>query len=432
MPSVGMTPRVIARLSEAVAPHRLGRAFRWLWASSIAGNLADGLLLAAAPLLVASLTSDPFAVAMAVFLQRLPWLLFGVLAGALVDRLDRRLISVVVDVARGLVVAGLAVAVAFDALSLPVIYATMFLLGSAETIADNAASAIVPDVVPSAALGVANSRLVGSMMVTNQLAGPPIGALLFGLGMAVPFATYAVIMGASAVLISRIWPLPIERGPRRALRHEIAEGLTWLWQHAPIRTLALTITAFNVTFGAAMAVYVLYAQQRLGVGELGFGVLLSATAVGGVAGAALYGRLERRFHLGTLMRAGLVIETMTHLALALVRSPLLAGVVMFVFGMHAAVWGTTSMTVRQRAVPSGLLGRVNSVYLLGSVGAIALGTLLGGVLAEQWGITAPFWFAFAGSAVVTVLMWRTFLLIAHAAEVAPEGVPDDRTPAPAD
>ena len=106
--------------------------------------------------------------------------------------------------------------------------------------------------------------------------------------------------------------------------------------------------------------------------------------------------------------------------MALLRSPYVAGAVMFVFGIHASVWGSTSLTVRQRAVPRRLLGRVNSVYLLGSIGAIALGTLVGGALAERWGVTAPFWFAFAGSAVLTIVMWRTFLLIAHSAETGPE------------
>ncbi len=415
------TARAVSRLGARIAPRSLGDSFRWLWAASEASNLGDGLLVAVGPLLVASITSDPFAVALAVFMQRLPWVLFGLVAGAIVDRVDRRLLSAVVDAGRAVVVGGLTVSIITGSVNAPIVYAAMFLLGTAETLADNAASALVADIVPPAALGIANSRLIGSMMVTNQLAGPPIGAALFGIGMALPFATYAVCMVAGVVLIARI-RLPAHRAPRperRALRHEIAEGLAWLWRHPPIRTLAITIMAFNVTFGAAMAVYVLYAQERLGVGDLGFGLLLSASAVGGVVGAACYGSLSQRFSLATLMRAGLVIETLTHLALALLRSPILAAVVMFAFGMHAAVWGSTSMTVRQRAVPGHLLGRVNSVYMLGSVGAIAVGTLVGGALAERWGVTAPLWFAFIGSAVITAMMWRTFLLIAHAADLPP-------------
>jgi MFS family permease len=426
----------VSRVGERIAPASLGTSFRWLWGGTIASNLGDGLLLAVAPLLLASITTNPFAIALAVFLQRLPWLLFGLLAGAVVDRVDRRLLSACVEAARGLVVAALTVTVATGTVNALLVYVTVFLLGTAETLADNSFTALVADIVPPDGLGIANSRLIGSIMVTNQLAGPPIGAALFGLGMALPFGTYAACMATSALLVSRILLRPHEGPPpeRRALRHEIAEGLVWLWRHPPIRTLAITIFAFNITFGASMAVYVLYAQERLGVGDLGFGLLLSATAVGGVVGAGAYGTLARRFSLAALMRMGLVVETLTHLCMALLRSPYVAGAVMFIFGIHASVWGSTSLTVRQRAVPRRLLGRVNSVYLLGSIGAIALGTLLGGALAERWGVTAPFWFAFVGSAVLTIVMWRTFVLIAHSAETGPEetdrpDVPTDVAPA---
>jgi MFS family permease len=419
MAGAGGGPR--RRLVEALVPARLGAPFRWLWGQSLLDNLADGILLAAAPLLVASLTDDPFPVAMAVFLQRLPWLLFSIFAGAVVDRVDRRRLSMLVGGLRAAIVAGLALTIATDHLTIAVVYAATFLLGTAETFADNAASTLVADTVPRAELGIANARLIGSLLVTNQMVGPPVGAFLFGVGLVHPFTAYVVFMTAGVVLVSRIPHPVVDRAvERRAVRHEIAEGMRWLWGHAPVRTLALTITAFNITFGAAMSVLVLYARERLGVDDLGFGLLLSTLAVGGIVGAGLYGRLERRFDLGTLMRAGLVVETSFHLVLALVRSPWLAGAAMFLLGVHASVWGTTSNTVRQRAVPSRLLGRVGSVYLLGSLGAVAIGTVIGGALADIGGLTAPFWFAFAGSAVVTVLMWPMFPLIAHAAEVGPE------------
>ena len=419
-PALGPPPA--QRLVEVLVPARLGTPFRWLWGQSLLDNLADGILLAAAPLLIASLTDDPFPVAMAVFLQRLPWLLFSILAGAVVDRVDRRRLSMLVGVLRAVIVAGLAAAIAADALSIAVVYGATFLLGTAETFADNAASTLVADTVPKPALGLANARLVGSLLVTNQLVGPPVGALLFGLGRVHPFLAYVVCMVAGVVLVGRmrVPPGAEARGERRSVRHEVVEGMRWLWRHAPVRTLALTITAFNITFGAAIAVNVLYAKERLGVGDAGFGLLLSANAVGGLIGAAVYGRLEARFPLGTLMRAGLVVETLTHLSLALTRSPWVAGAVWVAFGIHAAVWGTTSMTVRHRAVPNRLQGRVGSVYQLGSLGAIAVGSVLGGVLADLGGVTAPFWFAFGGSAVLVVVLWPQLPLIAHAAEVGPE------------
>jgi MFS family permease len=405
-------------LAARLAPARLGKDFRWIWGATSVSNLGDGIVLAAGPLLVASITREPFAVALAAFLQQVPWLLFGMAAGAVIDRVDRRTLTIVVDLIRFTVIGVLAVAVFAGVASLPVVLLAMFLLGTAETFADNAASTLVATAVPKEGLGVANSRLFGTAILGNQLAGPPVGAFLFGVGMAVPFGVNAVCFLLAAVLISRISRQVVEReGEPRAMRHEVAEGLRWLWAHAPVRTLALTITAFNVTFGAAMAVYVLYATERLGLDEFGYGLLMTASAVGGLLGSATYRWLEERFSLATLMRIGLVIETLTHLGLALTREPWLAAAIMVVFGVHAVVWGTTSTTVRQRAVPSRLLGRVTSVYLLGGVGGLALGSLLGGAIAQRWGVVAPYWFGFIGSALLTVVMWRSFLNIAHAAEV---------------
>jgi predicted MFS family arabinose efflux permease len=193
----------------------------------------------------------------------------------------------------------------------------------------------------------------------------------------------------------------------------MAEGIRWLVSHPPMRTLALTIFTFNVTYGAAWSVLVLYATQRLGMDAVGFGLLTTAVAVGGVAGTLSYGRLERRFSLANIMRVGLLIETFTHLGLALTTSPAVALAIMVVFGAHAFVWGTTSTVVRQRAVPNELLGRVGGVYRVAIVGGLVIGTPLGGLLAGSFGITAPFWFAFVGSAILVTLLWRQFEHIAH-------------------
>ena len=409
-------------LVDRIAPPRLGRDFRWIWGSSASSNLGDGIVLAAGPLLVASITREPLAVAMAAFLQQVPWLVFGIPAGAIIDRVDRRVLTVVVDLLRFLVIGSLSLAILTDLATLPVVLATFFLLGTAETFADNAAPTLVATAVPKDGLGVANSRLFATSIIGNQLAGPPLGALLFGVGLAVPFGVNALCFALAAVLVSRIsTPVVARDTAPRAMRHEIAEGMRWLWSHAPMRTLALTITAFNVTFGAAMAVYVLYAVERLGLGEIGYGLLLTMSAVGGLLGAATYRWLEQRFSLADLMRVGLVIETLTHLGLALTREPLVAGAIMVLFGLHAVVWGTTSTTVRQRAVPAHLLGRVTAVYLLGGVGGLAAGSLLGGLIAQQWGVVGPYWFGFVGSALLTALMWRALAHIAHAAEVGPGG-----------
>ena len=127
----------------------------------------------------------------------------------------------------------------------------------------------------------------------------------------------------------------------------------------------------------------------------------------------LYGWITRRVSLGNVMRIGLIIETLTHLALAVTTSPWLASGIFFVFGAHAFIWGTTSITIRQRAVPEQLQGRVNSVNTISVFGGLVVGSLIGGTLATHYGITAPFWFAFAGSALFVALLWRELTRIAH-------------------
>lgn len=406
------------RLLLLLLPERLGRDFRWLWGGFGVSNLADGILLAAGPLLVTSLTRDPFLISLAVFAQRVPWLLFGIPAGAIIDRVDRRRLIIGVDLARSVVVATLAVTVATGTLTLPVLYAVLFLIGTAETFGDNAASAMVATTVPSEHLGLANARIVGVNLTTNQLAGPPIGALLFAAGLAVPFGVNAVLLLLGAVLLTRIATTSEVREPRTAgFRTEVREGLSWLRHDRPVRRLAVLITVFNVTFGAVWGILVVYALERLGLDELGFGLLLTASAVGGVVGSAFYERLERRLSYATLLRVGLMVETFTHLGLALTSSWVVAGAVLVAFGVHAAVWGSLSHTIRLRAVPERLLGRVTSVYQIGSVGGLAVGTPLGGLLAEQYGILAPFWFAFVGSALATVWAWRSIDDVSAAGEV---------------
>ncbi len=404
----------MSRLVDTVAPRRFGIPFRWLLSSSWASNLGDGISLAAGPLLVASQTHDPRLVALAGLLQRLPWLLFGLYAGVLADRLDRRLLVVTVDLMRTAVLVALTASIVSDRVDLVVVLGAMFLLGTAETFADTTSSTLLPMLVHRDDLPLANSRLMGGFITANQLAGPPLGAALFAAGLAWPFVLQAVLVALGALLVSRIVAPAPERPEAAHVGRDIADGFRWLWNSPPVRTLAITIVTFNVTFGAAWSVLVLYATQRLGMGEVGFGLLTTASAIGGLVGTGMYGWLTARVSLGDLMRAGLVIETLTHLALALTRTGWVALVVFFVFGAHAFIWGTTSTSVRQRAVPTEFQGRVGSVYLVCVFGGMVVGSALGGLIAGQWGITAPFWFAFAGSAVFLVLIWKQLRHIAHA------------------
>jgi predicted MFS family arabinose efflux permease len=409
-------PVTVGRLVDTVAPARLGTSYRWLLGSSWATNLGDGIAVAAGPLLVASLTDDPFLISMAALLGWAPPLVFGLSAGVLSDRLHRRLILMAANAARLLVLSVLVVTLVTGTVSIAWALVALGLVAVAEVFADNTSATLIPMLVDRDDLTIANARLGTGFITMNQLAGPPIGAALFAAGRVWPFLTEAVLVALGVLLISRI-VLPAHgrvRGGTTSLRRDVAEGFRWTLHHPAVRALALTILVFNVTFGAAWSVLVLYATERLGMGAIGFGLLTTVSAVGGLLGTALYGWITRRISLGNLMRVGLIIETLTHLALAVTTSPLVASAIFFVFGAHAFIWGTTSVTIRQRAVPTELQGRVGSVNMIASYGGLVVGSAIGGILASRFGVTAPFWFAFAGSALFVVLLWRELSRIAHA------------------
>jgi MFS family permease len=418
-------PSPLAPITRAIAPPRLGRSFRWLLAEAVVTNTGDGVALAAGPLLVASLTRDPLLVSLAFMAQTLPALVFGTVAGTVADRFDRRRVIASVNLGRAAVLAVLAATVVAGRVSIAVVIVALFLLGTAETFADVGSSALLPRLVRRRDLGIANARLQGAYLLVNELLMPPVGAFLFAIGMALPFATDAACFALGAVLVMRIVMRPARGGAggpmpdRRSFLADMADGVRWLTGNPPMRTLALTIFAFNVTFGAAWSVLVLYAGERLGMSAVGFGLLTTAMAVGGIIGTIAYGSLERRFSLADIMRVGLLIETFTHLTLALTTSAVVALATMVVFGAHAFVWGTTSTVVRQRAVPDAILGRVTGVYTVAGMAGLVVGAPVGGLLAATFGLTAPFWFGFAGSALLVVLLWREFDNIVHAGDARP-------------
>ena len=407
-------------LGDLIAPRRLGTDFRWLLASSWTSNLGDGIALAAAPLLIASLTSSPILVAAGAMMQFLPWLLFGLFAGAVADHHDRRRLVMIANGSRAIIVGALVVFLITGQANVWIVLAVAFLYGTAEVFADSAGSTLLPMLVKPADLGIGNARMQAGYLVANQLAGPPLGAFLFAVGSFWPFVLQVLCVTLAVLLISRIARTPVPEHPESARGtkvHAIREGLRWLRHNAPVRTLVIIILVFNVTWAAPWGVLVLYATEYLGMGAVGYGALTTAAALGGIIAVFSFGWLERHVSFATLMRVCLSLEVLMHLSFALTTSPAVAFVIMFGFGLYAFVWGTISTTVRQRLVPMDLQGRIASVIMVGVFGGLVIGQFLGGIIAQLFGPTGPWWFAFAGSAVTLALVWRSISHIAAAKPV---------------
>ena len=414
----------MSRVLDRIAPPRMGTSFRWLLASSWVTNVGDGIAIAAGPLLVASQTHNAILVALAGLLQRAPWLVLGLYAGAIADRVDRRVLVMLADGVRAGVVAMLCVVIATGRVDITLVLVAMFLLGVTEVFADTTSSTLLPMLVARSDLGIGNARFQASFLVAGQIIGPPVGAFLFAAGMVWPFVVQVVCVVFGVILVSRI--VTPKGGVRddvdTHVTRDIVEGVRWLVGHAAVRTLALVILAFNITWGAGWSVLVLYSLDHLHMRDVGFGLLTTAAAVGGIIGTSCYGWIERHVALATVMRVCLLLEVLIHLSLALTTSGAVAMVIMLAFGAYAFVWSTVSQTVRQRVTPTELQGRVGSAYMVASFGGLVIGQALGGWLAQSWGLTAPFWFAFVGSGITLALVWRQLGHIAHAGLVE-----DDRT-----
>jgi MFS family permease len=395
-----------------VARSALGPEYRKLWTASAVSNLGDGVTLTAGPLLAATLTRDPALVAGVAFAQRVPWLLFPLVSGALVDRLDRRRVMGYVDAARTVLIGALGVAVVLGWASLPLMYAIFFLMGTLETLFDNASQAIIPAVVSRDQLERANSRLYAGEIISNQLAGPPLGGFLFGVAVAMPFLLDAGTFAAAAALIlalrGEFRPERAEGTAPTTLVAEIGEGLRWLWNHRLIRTLAIMLGVFNMTFAATDAIFVLFAQDVLGLGSFGYGVLVTSGAVGGLIGSMMADRIIAWLGSGRALQASVLVSAVVLAVVAFSESAFVVWAVFLLVGITVVVWNVITVSFRQAVVPEDIFGRVNSVYRLLGWGGLSVGALVGGFLARSFGLTVPFWFA---AAVLAVMFLFTLPLV---------------------
>jgi predicted MFS family arabinose efflux permease len=246
--------------------------------------------------------------------------------------------------------------------------------------------------------------------VSQQMVAGPLGGLLFAVAAALPFVANAAAFAVSAVVLTLVAGSYRTRTDRpraaRTLRGEVLDGLRWLMAQRLLRTMALLIGLLNVTLTAALAVLVLLARDRLGLGSVGYGMLFTCLAIGGVLGALVGDRLVARVTATWTIRVGLLIEAATHLVLATSRSSLVVGLTLFLFGVHGALWGIVGSSLRQRLAPPEMLGRVGSSMLFVAAGGNCLGAVLGGALASAFGLTAPYWVGFVVAVVVIACTWR--------------------------
>lgn len=391
-------------------------------------NLADGIAVVAWAWIASLLTRDALLVALVPVALRLPWFLLALPAGVITDRVDRKRLILRMDALRGLAFAGAALALwtalplapaPAEGVAAPGLYAVLllaaFAVGGAEVFRDNAAQTMLPAFVPPDRLERANGQLWSAELVTNALVGPALGAVLIGLWLPLAFGLNALAYGLAMLLVAGIAGQfrPV-RNDARNWRAELAEGLGFLRGKPLLRTLAWTTGFWNLFHQMIVIGVVLHAQENLGLSATAYGLTLAGGAVGGVAGSLLGERISRALGPARTMQWMVLASGPCFAAMALAPNALLLGLCFAAMEFSGFVWNVVSVSTRQRLIPDGLMGRVNSLYRLLAWGMMPAGLLVSGLcvrlgetaLPREVALTLPFWGAGMGSILLSLLVWR--------------------------
>ncbi|MDD9381156.1 MFS transporter [Streptomyces sp. ZAF1911] len=417
---------------------KLPTGFGRLWTAQTVSSLGDGVTHAALPLLALTLTRDPMALAVVTAAGTLPWLLFGILGGALVDRWDRRRTMWVADAARAVLLAIPAAAAVLDVLSIPLLAAVAFLLGVGGLFFDTAATAYLPDLLgrDPVLLERANSRLRGAQTAASGFAGPPAGSAMLALGRAVPLLADAVSFAISALLVRSLpaGPRPVPAKARESLLRQARAGASYVFRDRLLLGLALRPAVGNIAFVAVETVLALFAHDRLGIDTFGFGLLLTAEATGGLLGAGIASFLGRRLGTGTALTCTAAVEGLAVLGLATAQNPYVAGFALAVCGAGMGATMVLAPSLRQAIVPAHLMGRVASTSRMLAMCAAPFGAFFGGWLATAYDVRTPLYAAsglLLAMTAVTATMTsnrRVEAALSAAAEAGSAGDPESEDP----
>ena len=389
---------------------RLPGAYWRQFTASLVSNLGDGANAAAMPLLAVTLTDDVRLIAATSFTAMLPWLLLSLPAGVWIDRWNRKKVMVVTNSLRGVLYLLIAVLVASHNLSIWLLLFLLLLIGCAEVFFDMSAQAFLPSIVEESQLHRANGLMYAAEVVCNSFIGLPVGAWLFVVASGVPFGINGVSFALAALLVAGITVrhpvLPESMDDSSSSVGFIAqlrEGMSWLWHHRNIRTLAILLGVTNGAFMFGEAIFVKFAFRYLGVGPKGYGALLALTSAGALVGGLIGDRIAKRLGVSVSIISAYVVFTVADAVRAAVPTIAVVATMSIAVSLAGTVWNIVTVSYRQRVIPPELFGRVNSAYRFIGTGSIALGALVGGQVAHYAGLRAPF---FLGSAVTLgALLW---------------------------
>ncbi|MHB8646066.1 MAG: MFS transporter [Thermomicrobiales bacterium] len=387
--------------------------FLKLWAGQTVSQFGSQITVLALPL-TAALTLHASAANMGFLAaaSTAPFLLIGLFAGVWVDRLRRRPILIIADIARFALLALIPVLALYGALTLVALYAIAFLVGMLTVFFEVAYQSFLPAVVGRAHLVDGNSKLETTRSAA-QIAGPSAAGALVQL----VTAPIAIAVDALSFLVSVLFlslmrmpePPPARPTARRRVWAEIGEGLHAVMDDPILRATMGSAGTVNIFGSMLFAVFVLYAL-RIGIGAGLLGLTFAVGNLGYLSAAFLTRSITRRFGIGPTISAGLIGMTFCGLLIPVAGGPLVASVLCLMVAQFARGFGGTlfninNVSLRQAITPDHLLGRVNATSRFVSTGALTIGSLAGGTLGAVFGLRPTLFIGAVGGlfAVVWVL-----------------------------
>lgn len=384
----------------------MSRGWVRLQAVAVSGSVAEGLMLAVLPWIAATITSDPRQLSLVNVVGQAPWLLFSLFAGVLIDRVRRSAVLASAYAVQACAALALAVAGVADAVSLPLLLVVAFVVTSAQVLGDGASGALVPEVVEPARLATANTRLMVIDRGVVQFLVPPAAGFLVAFGLGTPAWVGFAAAVVALVLVRGLRSAPATPSAKHPLR-DIGDGLRFLVGTRLLLSITVAVALGSFAASATMAMFVLYAKELLGLGSVGYGVMLAAMAAGWVVSSFVVGRAVDRLGYAWCMRlaqVGMVVG----LVLIAVLPPWAwaIGVVMFAESAIVMVWNVCSQSSRQRFTPPALLGRVLTGHRALAWGLTPLGALAGGFVAAGFGLRAVWVMGALVQLGALVVSWR--------------------------
>ena len=400
---------LIERRSPPITSHvPLPPAFHRLAGSNLAAQAAEQVSLAAVPIVaVMALGAGAGEIGALATAQTLPFLLLAIPAGLLADRWSRRRLMAWAEALRAVSLLALLLLTLGDQVSLPWL-AVLGFIGAAGTVGFSVgAPALVPALVPQAALGAANARLELARSLAFA-AGPALaGALVSWAGASAAFVlATALSLAATSLLLGLHEPVR-PAAPTRHVLDELRAGAAWVWGHALLRPVLQTAVAWNISWFVLQAAYVPHAMRALGLSAGTVGVTLACYGAGMVCGALLAPRVMRVLPFGHTILLGPMVSVVASLTMAatlLWPSGALAAASFFLFGAGPIVWTISSTTLRQTVTPQSALGQVSAIFLTVNTGARPIGAALGGLIGAQFGDGACLVVAAAGFVVQAAII----------------------------